>query len=266
MEIVKIPQTNGLGKTKGVSEAPDKILSAIDEIYTNESGKEINVLDFKVSEVPVGQNLILDNDLIYKKAFSSYEKEKVLFLGGDHSVSYPLTRAFFDFCENRGREPCLIIFDAHPDLMVPVDSKIPTHEEWLNALIKDGFKPKNILLVGVRNADPTELKIIEKKGIKRISVEDLILGLEGRTDSIMEFGYSKEVYVSIDIDFIDPAFAPGTGYCEPGGLSSREFLYILKRINKMKNLRALDLVEINPLKDEGNRTVQLGAKIVSELI
>jgi len=82
----------------------------------------------------------------------------------------------------------------------------------------------------------------------------------------MEFTKGKESYVSIDIDVIDPAFAPATGYCEPGGLTSRQFLYIIQRINKIKNLKAVDIVEINPDKDGGEKTVKLGAKILSELI
>jgi len=82
----------------------------------------------------------------------------------------------------------------------------------------------------------------------------------------MELSKGKELYVSIDIDVIDPAFAPGTGYCEPGGLSTRDFLYLIQRINKLKNLKAIDLVEINPDKDKENMTVKLGAKILSELI
>lgn len=57
----------------------------------------------------------------------------------------------------------------------------------------------------------------------------------------------------------------GTGYKEPGGLTSREFIYIIQRLNKIKNLRAIDLVEINPEKDVGDMTVKLGAKIVAEL-
>jgi len=82
----------------------------------------------------------------------------------------------------------------------------------------------------------------------------------------MEFSNNKELYVSIDIDVLDPAFAPGTGYREPGGLSSRDFIYLVQRINKIKNLKAVDIVEINPDKDIKNQTVKLGAKILSELI
>ena len=239
---------NGLNKTKGVEEAPKKILKNIDseEIYFGE------------------RDLIEINELIYKKVFESF-KEKLLFVGGDHSSSFPLTRAFFNYTENEGKEPCLIIFDAHPDLMEPVDKKIPTHEEWLRALIEYGFPIKNILLVGVRNIDPAEKKFMGEK-IRSISIEELMFDLEAKTDAIMEFGYGKDVYVSIDIDFVDPAYAPGTGYCEPGGVSSKEFLYILRRISKMKNLRAVDLVEINPSKDEGNKTVELGRRIVKQFL
>jgi agmatinase len=82
----------------------------------------------------------------------------------------------------------------------------------------------------------------------------------------MEFSSGKELYVSIDIDVIDPAFAPSTGYPETGGLTSRQFLYLIQRIKKIKTLRAVDLVEINEKKDKDKITVKLGAKILAELI
>mgnify|MGYP002064946774 CR=1 FL=1 len=99
-------------------------------------------------------------------------------------------------------------------------------------------------------------------------MKQLIENFDDSCEVIMEFANNKELYVSIDIDFIDPAFAPATGYPESGGLSSGEFIYLISRINKMKNLRAVDLVEINFEKDKNfyNRTIKLGAKIISELI
>ena len=90
--------------------------------------------------------------------------------------------------------------------------------------------------------------------------------LQDTCDTIMEFSDGKELYVSIDIDVVDPGFAPGTGYREPGGLSSRDFIYLVQRINKIKNLKGIDIVEINPEKDRDNLTVKLGAKILGELI
>jgi len=160
----------------------------------------------------------------------------------------------------------LIVFDAHPDCMQPVDQKLPTHEEWLRALVETGFPAENILLVGVRNSDPGEITFLSKNNVKSISMNKLLENLEDTCDTIMEFSNGKELYVSVDIDVIDPAFAPATGYPEPGGLTTRQFIYLIQRINKINNLRALDLVEINPDKDKTGLTVKLGAKILGELL
>ena len=73
------------------------------------------------------------------------------------------------------------------------------------------------------------------------------------------------LYLSIDIDSVDAAFAPGTGYPEPGGLTSRELLYFIQRIKLLKNLKASDIVEVNPEKDVNGITSKLAAKIVVEL-
>jgi len=266
MFVVRVPGINGLEKTKGCEKAGNAILKALREIRSNEKGKIIDVDKLDLEEIHLDHsNIEYSNQLIYKNAFETFEtKPRVVFLGGDHSISYSLTRAFLDYCENSGKEPCLIVFDAHADCMTPM--KEPTHEEWLRKLVEDGFPSENVLLVGARNIWEDEMKFMKKKGIRIISMEQLRNNLEDSCDIIMEFTSGKELYVSIDIDVIEPAFAPGTGYPEPGGLSTREFIYMIQRINKMKNLRAVDIVEINPEKDEGGKTVKLGAKILSELI
>ena len=148
-------------------------------------------------------------------------------------------------------------------------NKLPTHEEWLRELIEAGFPSNSILLVGVRNSDPKEIEFLKKNNIKIITMNQLLTNLHDTCDIIMEFSNNKDLYVSIDIDVIDPAFAPATGYLEPGGLTSRQFLYIIQRINKIKNLKVVDIVEINSEKDKKNfngQTTKLGAKILSELI
>lgn len=264
MKIISVPGINGLGKTIGCEEAFDFIFDELTNIHSNEEGKPFdkNLLD--IQKVPIDYDDIeKSNKIIYEKAFESFN-ERVLFVGGDHSISYSLTRAFFDKCQNSGREPCLIVFDAHPDCMEPMTE--PTHEEWLRKLVEDGFPPQNILLVGVRNIWKDELDFLKEKGIRAINLNRLVGNMENVCDSIMEFANGKELYVSIDIDVIDPAFAPGTGYKEIGGLTSRQFIYLIQRIKKMKNLRAVDLVEINPEKDVEDLTIKLGAKIIGELI
>jgi len=273
MFIVKVPGINGLGKTKGCEKAGNAVLESLKEIYGNEQGKPIDVRLLDLEEIHLdNSDLEKANNLIFKNAMEVFETQtKTFFLGGDHSVSYSLGKAFLDHCRSSGKEPCLIIFDAHPDCMPsvpgsPKGSEIPTHEEWLRALIEQGFPAENILLVGVRNADTQETEFLSRNKIRFIGMNQLLEDLRDTCDVIMEFSSQKELYLSLDIDALDPAFAPATGYAEPGGLTSRQFLYLIQRLNKIKNLRAVDLVEINPEKTGAEMTVKLGAKILSEFL
>jgi len=269
MQIIKVPGINGLGKTRGCETSCNAILKVLKEIYSNESGKSVDsrLLDLEEIHLDNG-NLELTNNLIYKNSLEAFNlKSKLVFLGGDHSVSYSLTKGFLDYCKEQGKEPCLIVFDAHPDCMEPM--KEPTHEEWLRALIEKGFPMENILLVGVRNSYKEEIIYLKEKGIKVLGINEILLDIENACDTIMEFSNGKELYVSIDIDVVDPAFAPATGYRnEVGGLTSRQLIYLIQRINKIKRLRAVDVVEINAEKDKEFKgiTVKLGAKILAELI
>ena len=266
--IVKVPGINGLGKTKGCEDSGNAVLESLKEVHSNESGKIIDAKLLDLEEIHLdNSNLELSNKLIYENAFEVFEsKEKVIFLGGDHSVSYSLTRSFFDYCQTNGKEPCLIVFDSHADLMESMQE--PTHEEWLRKLIEDGFPAENILLVGVRNMWKSESEFVKEKGIRIISMNQLMMDLEDSCDIIMEFASGKELYLSLDIDVVDPAFAPATGYPEAGGLTSRQMIYLIQRLSKVKSLRAVDIVEINAVKDEkfNNLTIKLGAKILSEFL
>jgi len=279
MLIVKVPGINGLGKTKGCENSGNAILEKLDEIYSNEQGKIIDKKLLDLEEIHLdNSNLQISNELIYKNTLQILEcQDKVIFLGGDHSISYSIGRAFLKYTENQGKEPCLIVFDAHADCM-PVTGNssavsFPTHEEWLRGLIEQGFPAENILLVGIRNIDAEEIRFLKEKNIKVVSMSQLNENLEETCDIIMEFAQgnrkNKELYLSLDIDVVDPSFAPATGYKEPGGLTSRQFIYVLQRLNKLKNLKVVDIVEINSEKDKKigfNNTVKLGAKILSELI
>jgi len=266
MFIVKVPGVNGLGKTKGCERVGNDILESLKEIYSNESGKLIDTKLLDLEEIHLdNSNLELTNKLIYENSLETFEtKYRTVFLGGDHSISYSIIKAFLDFCKSEKKKPCLIVFDAHPDLMEPM--KEPTHEEWLRGLIEYGFPKENILLVGNRNSEKSEIEFIKKNKLKTLSMNNLSEDLQDSCDTIMEFANGKELYVSIDIDVVDPVFAPATGYCEPGGLTSRQMIYLVSRINKMKNLKAVDIVEINSEKDKTGLTVKLGAKLLGELV
>ncbi len=281
MFVVKVPGRNGLGHTKGCERAGNKILDILKkDVFSTHAGEEIDFDKIDLEEIHLdNSNLRKSNKLIYENAFESFgEHPKTIFLGGDHSISYSLTRAFFDFVaesnekKSQNFEPCLIVFDAHADLMpVPKgNEKFPTHEEWLRALIDKGFPVENILLIGARNIDKKERDFLKKDGrkIKRIYVKDIQEDLLEITDTITEFAQGKKVYVSIDIDVIDPVFAPSTGYIEPGGITSSQLIYILQRLNMIKSMIGVDIVEINSKKDKKRDflTVKLGARLLAEVL
>ncbi|MBT6955862.1 hypothetical protein HN997_01065 [archaeon] len=108
-----------------------------------------------------------------------------------------------------------------------------------------------------------ERKFLKEKGIKVFSE---VYDVEAIGDYVTENANGKDVYVSVDIDVLDPAVAPGVSYAEPNGLSSKELFYLLRRIFCVKSLRAIDVVEVDVVKDERYdfRTVKVAAKIVDE--
>lgn len=259
---MKVP-FRGLDRTEGAEEAPDMILAALKEIWLNEQGKKpyFNSESVSIAENNVDESLIA----IEKSAEEFFMKtqERVIFLGGDHSISYSTVKAFMKQNEGAG----LIIFDSHADLMPTLPS--PIHEDWLRTLVeKNILKPQNVLIVGLQNIDEEERKFLDEYKIGTIFAKDIFTeGHQDVCDSIMETarGWSN-FYVSVDIDAIDPAFAPAVAYPEPGGFSSREILYFLQRLSLLNNFKAADIVEVIPKKDVNGITVKLAAKILSELM
>ncbi|MBI3622915.1 arginase family protein [Candidatus Pacearchaeota archaeon] len=265
MQIIKVPGINSLGRTNGCEKAGNAILEALKEVYSNEQGKIIDTSLLDLEEIHLdNENLDLTGKLIYENSLEVLDKDRVIFLGGDHSISYYTGKAFLEHCREMKSEPCLIVFDSHPDLMKP--SRNPTNEEWLRALIERGFPARNILIVGLRNCSQEELRFIAENKIRVINLDSFVLNTEDICDTIMEFSSGKELYISIDIGVVDPGFAPGTHHKEPGGLTSREIIYLAKRLNKIKGLKVVDIVEINPDLDKDRMTVKLGAKILSEFL
>ena len=211
-----------------------------------------------LEEIHVDNGDVLESEkLIYKNAKEEFEiQEKVVFIGGDHSISYPLVKAFY---ETFKEDSFLIVFDAHADC--DECCKEPTHEEWLRGVIESGFSPEKIILIGLRKVWKNEKKFLAEKGVKFFGCD---CDLEGAADYIMEIAKDSQIYLSVDIDVFEPSVAQGVHYPEPSGLTAKGFFYLFKRFLHLPNLRVLDVVEIVPWKNEKYdfRTVKLGAKIV----
>ncbi len=266
MRIVKVPGINGSGKTNGCRNAGNALIAELEEIESNESGRAIDKESLDFEEIHVNNSDLDEQEsLIYENSLEEFEKfERIIFLGGDNSISFSIGRAFLDFCRKKDEDACLIVLDSHADCKNP--GKNPDNRAWLRALIEKGFPGKNILLVGARSMGKDEREFILENKIRVIKINDLSNNLEEMTDVIMEFSHGKKLYISLDIDVVDSAFASSTAYPEAGGLTSREILYIVSRMSMMKNLKAFDIVEIDAEKDKDKRTIKLGSKILGELV
>ena len=184
------------------------------------------------------------------------------FIGGDHAVTVPLMKAFAGQHKDAG----IVIFDAHADCSSLFGSD--AQKDLLVELVeKKVIAPERILLVGTRLFYPDEFVFLKKHEIKYYSMLEISReGIAEVCDAVMsaakDFG---AFYLSIDMDTVDPAFAPAVNDQVAGGLTSRELLYFVQRLRLLKNFRAADIVEINPEKDVNGMTSLFGAKIVSEL-
>jgi agmatinase len=263
MQFVRVRMINSLGKTDGCEKAGVEVVKALREFWSNEKGLKVDVDKLNFEEIHVDLNNVEEsNKLIFENSKEIFERNsKSFFIGGDHSISYSIVKAFKEV-ESDG---LLIVFDAHADCVEP--GKEPTHEEWLRGVIESGFSGDRVVLISARNFYEEELEFIKKNKITLISMDVLQEDLQEVCDLVMERARkSKGFYISIDLDCVDPGFAPGVAYTEPGGMSSRELIYFLKRLSLLDNFRGADIVEINPDKDVNGITVKLGAKLLIEMM
>lgn len=253
--IIKVKAVNGFKKTDGCYNASDEIIKNLKISYQNEIVCDKNNIEEQEKKIFIESKNLLEKN------------KKLIFLGGDHSISFAIGKAFLEYCKQENKEPYFIVFDAHADCMIP--EKNPSHESWLRALIEFGLNDKNVLTIGIRNIYEEEKNFFNYRFCK-ISLEDILLNIEDITDFITEAVNEENslVYITIDMDVIDPAFSPAVVFPEPAGLLPQQILYIIKRISKLKNLKIIDLVEVDVAKDKNYNfiTTKLAAKIIEQFL
>lgn len=265
MQIIKVPGFS-TEKTKGCKNTGNALLKSIKHFQFNEEGKNSDEVFLNLEEIHVNNSSPdAKNTLIYENALEIFDsQDRAIFLGGDHSVTLCLAKAFFFHCKLETKAPCLIIFDACADCMG--ENAKEKNKTWLKELILSDFPAENILLVGARNFSKDEKEFLKTRRVKTISINSFIEDIESACDSVMEFSSGKMLYVSFDFKSLDPVFMPCASELIPGGFSSRQILYLLGRIKKIKNLKGIDLVELDSEKKDSEQSVLLGAKILSELL
>lgn len=240
---------------RGPAKAPPKIRALLFSDMGNpaaengmEIGTDIALDDF--GDLPLTEQA--DDDALIEAAMAQAcgEGFRPILLGGDHSVTYPALRGV---AAHHG--PVEILhFDAHPDLYEHYQGDRRSHASPFARTMEAGLATR-LVQVGVRTLEARQRAQAERFGVEIITMRDFTPALVPRLGG--------PVYISIDLDGLDPAFAPGVSHHEPGGLSTRQLLDVLARITAP--VIGADIVELNPDRDLNDMTAAVAAKLVKEL-
>lgn len=240
--IQKIPCDIGIHRNarKGTLNAPEKIMERfntnknifVDEVFTDE-------FDLENTQRRIERNT--ENLLEYGKPIIS--------VGGDHSISFPL----INLLKRQDPDMKLVWVDAHLDLKEKVNNHV-SHDVVVRELVNRGFSPEEIYFVGITRKDSDEENFLKDRSFH-------IYGSSEINEFLEEFENNNSVYLSMDIDVLKPELAPGTGYTD-GDLEFEDLKQVIKTVNPDN----ADLVEVAPSLDQENKTVNIGEKLLGELV
>jgi agmatinase len=179
------------------------------------------------------------------------KRKRPVCLGGDHSITYPILRAL----GRRFKDLTLIHFDAHPDMYDEFQGSRFSHASPFARIMEEKLT-KRLIQVGIRTMNAEQ-----EKQVKRFGVEVYKIGHKRALEEVKTW---CPVYVSFDMDVLDPAFAPGVSHREPGGMSVREVLEHLHSITA--TIVGADIVEYNPSRDVSELTATVTGKILKEMM
>ena len=238
---------------------PDVIRDAFNNIEIFQSDFGVDLENVNVNDLGNTKHTVVATEMIQvvEKITSELKKQnkQLIILGGEHLITLA---SYLSFPKETG----YVVFDAHYDLREQyADSKL-SHAAYLRRIVeKRGAE--NIVHVGARAFVKEELAFLKENNIATISDKNIRNGdgIKQLKDTVSTF---DSLYVSVDLDVLDPAFAPGVGNPEAVGISSRE-LYDLIISLQNKKIIAADIVELNPSFDNGS-TASMAAKLISTII
>ena len=192
-----------------------------------------------------------DADLITEAIAAQLAADRqTITIGGDHSITYPILRAFKD----RFQDLTVVHIDAHPDLYDDLDGNPLSHASPFARALEEGCMSRLVQL-GIRTATTHQLEQADRWGVTMISSREV--------DTFDSDALAGPIYLSIDLDGLDPSVAPGVSHHEPGGLTMREVLDVIDALPGP--LVGADVVELNPSRDLVDMTAMVGAKLVKEI-
>jgi agmatinase len=258
--IVGIPdESQSHALRKGTAEAPFKIrqISNFRDSFERDGkislGRPFQGYEKKVHDMGNIDRSQIEN--IYDKISAS--SKIPISIGGDHSISRQIINAL----AKRHGKISLVYFDAHPDF-------VSSTTNYYGSVVNDVLSNIGIassVQIGIRTPEQEELDNIKKFNLEVITPFDIQKhGIKLVTNSVLH-RLGDKVYVSFDMDCIDPAYAPGVSVPVPMGLNSTDAVYLLKEIAK-KGIVGMDIMEVCPSFDVKDRTSHLASRIISEVL
>lgn len=255
--IVGIPMDFTVSYRPGSRFAPQAVRNVsfgLEEysVYLNKDLSDYSYYDWGDISLPLG-NVEVSLDRIGQVAAHAFGDDKFpIFIGGEHLVSYPIIREAY----KKFPELVVIQFDAHADLRTDYLGEPNSHATVMRKVCEI-IGGRNLYQFGIRSGTREEFEYGRQN--TNIYIDKVIEPLK----QVVETLGSRPVYVTVDIDVVDGAFAPGTGTVEPGGITARELLEAFHTMSGL-NIIGMDIVEIAPGFDQSERTAILGAKLIRE--
>lgn len=258
IDLIGLPTDVHSSYLRGPAAGPPLIRAALfNDAYGSASERGVEMADIEFSDLgDLDLREAPDDDAVIREAITTSLKAGAvpISLGGDHAVTYPILQAIAAH-----HVPVDILhFDAHPDLYDSYEGDKRSHASPFARIMEDGLAA-SLTQIGIRTLNRHLREQAQRFGVAIHTMTDLPPGW----GAAKAFKFSRPLYVSIDLDGFDPAYAPGVSHHEPGGLSPRDVIECLLRLDA--NLVGADVVELNPKHDINGMTAVLAAKLVKEL-
>ena len=254
--ILGLPLDHNSSFLRGCAQAPPLIRKALRSEAWNSWAESRTDLGVPGVFEDAGDLPSMESSDAYKRIESSIGQiiegsKRPMTLGGDHSITYPILRAI-------GKKIpgiTLIHFDAHPDLYAEYEGNPHSHASPFARICEERLVER-LVQIGIRTLNAHQRNQAEKYAVEIFDMNQL--------PDLASLHLSGPIYISFDMDALDPAFAPGVSHWEPGGLSTRQAIHYLHTLPGP--IIGADLVEFNPVRDSSGLTATVAAKILKELL
>jgi agmatinase len=262
--VIGLPYDGGASGRQGAALGPERIRywSTHTTPFSEDRTRLKDFLICDLGDIDI-KDQIRDFELVSQKV-ATLPNIPIL-LGGDHSVTIPIFKGQRQ--RFAGKRLGVLWVDAHPDLCDEYTGSKFSHACVLRRGLEFGIQPQDVCLVGLRSWEYQEIDLIEN-GSLNVFTASLVAerGMKYVADEVHTIlSNCDAVHISLDIDCLDPAFAPGTGIPDSGGLTSREVISLIKSLRGLP-LVGLDVVEVAPPLDSSEATVFAALKVIFEFI